>query len=99
MESIHQYYTGADPAYFLAPQQRWKSGLRDLVQFIAGGAIVASAITAGAMALLWQTAAADLTPAEAPVFAQPAPAVYLAVAVPELPLTQHDRRRRQLASA
>jgi hypothetical protein len=51
------------------------------------------------MRLLWQTAAADLTPAEAPVFAQPAPAVYLAVAVPELPLTQHDRRRHQLASA
>src|SRR2546430_949370 len=65
MGSFNPYYTGGDPSYFPAPHRGGKSGLRDLVRFIAGCAIVSLAITVAVMRLFWQAPAAHLTPAPA----------------------------------
>ena len=95
MGSFNPYYTGGDPSYFPAPHQGGKSGLRGLVLFIAGGAIVCMALMFLVMRLFWQAPAADLTPAKAPALKRTNPAVHLAVAIQEEPLVRQGSRRHE----
>ena len=97
MGSLHQHYTGADPSYFSEPHPRGKSGLRDLVRFIAVGAIVSMVITAAVMRLLWPSPEADLTLPQAPVIKHTVPAVYLAAGIQEPTVTHAGRRHHQSA--
>ncbi|PYT22973.1 MAG: hypothetical protein DMG57_33540 [Acidobacteria bacterium] len=95
MGSFNPYYTGGDPSYFPAPHRGGKSGLRDLVRFIAGCAIVSMAITVAVMRLFWQAPAANLTPAQASGLKRTIPAVHWAVAIQEPRMKQGRRRRHE----
>lgn len=97
MGSFYQYYTGADPSYFPDPHQRRKSGLRDMVRFIAAGAIASIVITAAVMRLLWHPADTKLTLTEAPAMKHTIPAVYRAATIQE-PTVTHSGGRRHLSA-
>jgi hypothetical protein len=100
MSTSSQFYTGADPSYFPAPEPVRKSGLRSLVRVIAGP-ITLSLIGSVVMVFvgvrwLWQEPAA-LTQAEFPVRRLTRPEVRLAFGIQE-PETKRNGRRHEASA-
>ncbi|PYT30891.1 MAG: hypothetical protein DMG58_13450 [Acidobacteria bacterium] len=100
MSTSSQFYTGADPSYFPAPEPGRKSGRRNLIRVIAGpvtlsliGSIVMVVV---GMRLLWQTPAAP-TQLEVPAQKQTRPAAHLAFSIQE-PEIKHSGRRHESAA-
>jgi hypothetical protein len=94
MSTSSQFYTGADPSYFPAPEPVRKSGRRNLVRLIVGPVTV-SLIGSVVMVVvgvrwLWQPPDA-LTQADLPVQRLTRPEVHLAVGIQELEVKRSRR--------
>ena len=99
MNTSSQFYTGADPSYFPAPEPVRKSGLRNLVRLIVGpvtlsliGSIVMVVV---GVRWLWQATDA-LTQSDLPVQRLTRPEVHLAIGIQESEV-RHNGRRHDLA--
>src|SRR5947208_5064372 len=102
MSTSSQFYTGADPSYFPAPDPVRKSGLRRLGRVIAGpvtlsliGSIVMVVV---GMRWLWQEPAAP-TQAELPVQRITRPAAHLAFSIQGPEIKRSGRRHEAAAGA
>jgi hypothetical protein len=103
MSTSSQFYTGADPSYFPAPDPVRKSGLRNLVRIIAGPVILSligsiMMVVVG-MRLLWQAPAAKPTRSEVPVQRLTRPEVHLAMGIQEPEVKRSGRRHEAAAGA
>ncbi len=102
MSTSSQFYTGADPSYFPAPEPVRKSGLRNLVRVIAGpvtlSVIGSIAMVVVGMRLLWQEPAAPTQP-EAPTQKQTRPEAHLAFGIQEPEIKRSGRRHEAAAGA
>ncbi|SRR6266851_7005884 len=95
MSTSSQFYTGADPSYFPAPEPVRKSGLRSLVRLIAGPVTVSliGSIVMVVVGVRWLWQAPDaLTQADLPVQRLTRPEVHLAVGIQELEVKHNGRR-------
>jgi hypothetical protein len=102
MSTSSQFYTGADPSYFPAPEPVRKSGRRNLVRLIVGP-VTLSLIASVVMVVvgvrwLWQPPDA-LTQADLPVRRLTRPEVHLAVGIQELEVKRSGRRRAEARGA
>jgi hypothetical protein len=102
MSTSSQFYTGADPSYFPAPEPVRKSGRRNLIRLIVGP-VTLSLIGSIVMAVvgvrwLWQAPDA-LTQADLPVQRLTRPAVHLAVGIQELEVKRSGRRLAEARGA
>jgi hypothetical protein len=102
MSPSSQFYTGADPSYFPAPDPERKSGRRKLGRIIAGpvtlsliGSIVMVVV---GMRLLWQAPAAP-TQVEVPPHRLERPEVHLAFSIQEAEVKRGGRRREAAGGA
>jgi hypothetical protein len=102
MSTSSQFYTGADPSYFPAPEPVRKSGRRNLVRLIVGP-VTLSLIGSVVMVVvgvrwLWQPPDA-LTQADLPVQRLTRPEVHLAVGIQELEVKRSGRRHAEARGA
>jgi len=102
MSTSSQFYTGADPSYFPAPEPVRKSGRRNLVRLIVGP-VTLSLIGSVVMVVvgvrwLWQPPDA-LTQADLPVQRLTRPEVHLAVGIQEWEVKRSGRRHAEARGA
>jgi hypothetical protein len=97
MSTSSQFYTGADPSYFQAPEPVRKSGLRNLGRIIALAVVLGLIVSIGMVfigtRLLWEAPAAP-PQAEIPVHRQLRPEAHLAFSIQEVEV-KHGGRRHQ----
>jgi hypothetical protein len=97
MSTSSQFYTGADPSYFQAPEPVRKSGLRNLGRIIAAAVVLGLIVSIGMVfigtRLLWEAPAAPAQ-AEIPVHRQLRPEAHLAFSIQEVEVKRGGRRHQ-----
>jgi hypothetical protein len=95
MSTSSQFYTGADPSYFQAPDPVRRSSLRNLGRFVAAAVILGLIVSIGmvfiGMRFLWQPPASP-TQADVSLHTQARPEVHLAFSIQEAEVKRGGRR-------
>jgi hypothetical protein len=102
MSTSSQFYTGADPSYFPAPEPVRKSGRRNLVRLIVGPVTLSliGSVVMVVVGVRWLCQPPDaLTQADLPVRRLTRPEVHLAVGIQELDVKRSARRLAEARAA
>jgi len=102
MSTSSQFYTGADPSYFPAPEPGKKSGRRNLGRVVAGlvitGLIISIVMVVAGMRWLWQAPEAP-TQLEVTTQKRTRPEAHLAFSIQEPEIKRSGRRHEAAAGA